>query len=209
MRVADNVFALDASKGSYVYVITGKEVVLIDTGLPHRRQGILKELQSMNIRMEDIKHILLTHHDIDHVGNAGFLQKKTGCNVWASKQDLPYICGERTRYGVKRVIEFLVRIARPINIDVYMENATVGDVRVIPTPGHTPGHVCLLYKDILFAGDLVHLKKGRLEPYPSFWNWDTSALMDSISKIAPLSFKWICPAHGTPLEKKAFLKLLV
>lgn len=209
MKVTDNVYALDASKGSYAYLIAGKETVLIDSGHPGQRKGILKELRSMNIRMEDIKHILLTHHDIDHVGNATFLQSITGSKVWASMRDLPYICGEMRRPGIKRIIESVAKIKTPENLHAYNQTEKVGEVEVIPTPGHTPGHVCLLYKDILFAGDLVHLSKGRLEPYPSFWNWDTAVMMASIKRIAPLPFKWICPAHGKPMEKKAFLEDLV
>jgi len=72
---------------------------------------------------------------------------------------------------------------------------------VIPTPGHTPGHVCLLYKDVLFAGDLVRTSKGQIEPMQSFINWDTDLSMESIRRVGDLPFKWICPAHGEPAKR--------
>lgn len=208
MKVTNDVFALNSTRGNYVYMIKGKEIILIDSGRPDQRKRILKELGSMNIKTEDIKHILLTHHDIDHIGSSGFLQSVTGCKVWSSKQDSPYILGEKRRPGIKRVIESIIKVRKPNDLHIYNEAEKIGGINIIPTPGHTPGHVCLLYKDVLFAGDLIHLSKGRVEPYSSFWNWDTSMLMNSIKKIADLPFKWICPAHGAPIAKEAFLKIL-
>lgn len=207
MKVTDNVFALDSTRGSYVYVIAGQDVMLIDSGRPDQRRRIIKELLAMGIKLGDIKHILLTHHDIDHAGGAGFLQRATNSQVWTSEQDSPYVSGELHRPGIKRMIEAVFRPKTPENLHVYGQDK-IGEVVVITTPGHTPGHVCLLYKDALFVGDLLHVSRGQLEPYPAFWNWDTPALMESIKRIAPLPFKWICPAHGKPVEKDALNSIL-
>ncbi|WP_374119145.1 MBL fold metallo-hydrolase [Clostridium sp. OS1-26] len=70
-----------------------------------------------------------------------------------------------------------------------------------PTPGHTPGHTCILYKDILFAGDLVDSRKGKLRSYPNM-NWDEAVLMESIKNISHFPFKWVCPAHGIPVVER-------
>ena len=40
----------------------------------------------------------------------------------------------------------------------------IGDIKIINTPGHTVGHVCLLYKDIMFVGDLFRTKNGEIIP---------------------------------------------
>ena len=76
MKVTDNVYALNATKGNYAYLIADKEIVLVDTGRPGQGKGILKELESLNIKPKDIKHILLTHHDVDHIGNPLCLKRK-------------------------------------------------------------------------------------------------------------------------------------
>jgi glyoxylase-like metal-dependent hydrolase (beta-lactamase superfamily II) len=200
MKVIDNVYAIDASRGSYVYVIKDKDIILIDSGFRLMRRGILKELKAIGIQPENIKHLLLTHPDIDHIGNAAFIQKLSGCTVWISKEDFPYLSGERKRTGIKRLVETVARPVIPANIKVYDPAESLNGVEVIPTPGHTPGHVCLLYRDILFAGDLLHLSKGRLEPYPSFWDWDTPMHLASVEKLKSLSYKWICPAHSSPIK---------
>ncbi|HYH02981.1 MAG TPA: MBL fold metallo-hydrolase, partial [Bacillota bacterium] len=69
-----------------------------------------------------------------------------------------------------------------------------------PTPSHTPGHVCMLYNGVLFAGDLFENKDGNLRPYPPAWNWDNNHMMESAGKVAQLPVKMVCPAHGLPVE---------
>jgi glyoxylase-like metal-dependent hydrolase (beta-lactamase superfamily II) len=208
MKVIDNVYALDATKGNYAYVIMGKEIVLVDTGRPGQGKGILKELDSMDIKPHEIKHILLTHHDVDHIGNLALLGAETGAKIWASKEDIPYICGEKNREGIKRLVSIIMRVKKPEKINLYPEDQEMGDIKVIPAPGHTPGHVCLLYNDVLFVGDLVRTSKGKVSPMKSIMNWNDSVLKESIAKIDNYDFEWICPAHGEPIKMDGQLKEL-
>ena len=204
-----DVFALDSTKGNYAYLILGEETVLVDTGRPGQGKGILNDLKSLNIEPHDIKHILITHHDVDHIGNLALLEKETGARVWASKEDIPYINGEKNREGIKKLVSFVMRIKKPENINPYPENQKILDIEVISTPGHTPGHVCLLYKDVLFAGDLIRTSKGQLSPMASFMNWNTSMSKGSIKKVADYDFEWICPAHGEPIKREEQLDKLI
>ncbi|AKN33417.1 hydrolase [Clostridium carboxidivorans P7] len=201
MKITDNVYALESTKGSYAYIILGKETILVDTGQMWQGKGILKELSAMNIKLQDIKHIVLTHHDLDHVGNAHMLQKVTNAKLWAAKEDIPYIKGYKNRPGIKRIFSFLFRVRKPENVYAYNKDIRIGDIEIIATPGHTPGHVCILYKDVLFAGDLVDSRKGQLRPYPNM-NWNKDELMKSIKSISNISFKWVCPAHGIPIKRE-------
>lgn len=200
MKVTDNVYALESTKGSYAYIILGKEKILVDTGQMWQGKAILKELSSMNVALEDIKHIVLTHHDLDHIGNAAMLEKLTKAKLWASSEDIPYIKGDKERPGIKKLFSCIFRADKPQDIYAYNKDIKISDIEIIETPGHTPGHVCILYKDILFAGDLVKSKKGNLIPYPNM-NWDETMLKDSIKGIAKIPFKWVCPAHGKPVER--------
>jgi glyoxylase-like metal-dependent hydrolase (beta-lactamase superfamily II) len=159
MKIEENVYVLESTKGSYSYLIDDKETILIDTGYPGKVKDILKEIESLNINPKNIKHILLTHHDVDHIGNAKFLQKETGATLWAPKEDIPYILGDKSRPGIKKVATFLMRVKKPEKVEAYTDQK-IDDIKIIPTPGHTPGHVSFLYKDILFAGDLVRNAYG-------------------------------------------------
>ena len=202
MKITDNVYMLDSSKGSYVYIVKGSETVLVDTGFPWKGKGMVRELEATGIKPQDIKHILLTHHDIDHIGNVFMLQRLTGARVWASAEDIPYIYGEKERHSFKKYLTRLFSIKVPEGISPYIPGEKLNGIEVIPTPGHTPGHVCLLYEDVLFIGDLLENKKGKLRPYPKAWNWDNEAVLKSVDKIADIPHKWICPAHGRPVLKE-------
>ena len=134
MRVTDEVYALDSTEGNYVYVILGEETILVDTGRPKNGEGILNDLKSMKIKPQDIKHILITHHDMDHVGSLAFLEQATGAKIWASKEDIPVICGEKNREGLKRIIKYIIKVKKPKNINSYPKDQKIGDIQVIPTP---------------------------------------------------------------------------
>jgi Zn-dependent hydrolases, including glyoxylases len=199
MKIKENVYALESTKGSYSYLIGDKEMILIDTGRPGKVKDILKEIKSLNVKPRDIKHILLTHHDVDHIGNAALLQKETGATLWASKKDMPYILGDKSRPGIKKLASLLMRVKKPEKIECYNDQE-IGNIEIISTPGHTPGHVSFLYKDILFAGDLVGSSNGVLKKLPKIGNSDEKSIKGSILKMNKYSFKWVCPAHGEPLE---------
>ena len=199
MKIEENVYALESTKGSYSYLINDNEAILIDTGNPGKVKDILKEIESLNINPGSIKHILLTHHDVDHIGNATLLQKETGATLWASKEDIPYILGNKSRPGIKKLVSLLMRVKKPEKIKSY-DDQKMNDIQIISTPGHTPGHVSFLYKDILFAGDLVGNSNGILKKPPKIGNSDEKSIKESILKMSEYSFKWVCPAHGEPLK---------
>jgi glyoxylase-like metal-dependent hydrolase (beta-lactamase superfamily II) len=200
MKITDDVYALDSTKGNYVYVILDEDIVLIDTGRSKNGLGIINDLKIMDIKPHDVKDILITHHDMDHIGSLAFLEQETSAKIWASNEDIPVICGKKNRDGIKRLIKYFIRIKKPKNITPYPENQRIGDIEIIPTPGHTRGHVCLLYKDILFVGDLLRTSNGKLTHMHSLMNWNDTLLNESIAKIAKYDFKWICPAHGEPIK---------
>lgn len=200
MKLAGNVHLLESTKGAYVYLIKGEESILVDTGLSFLGAGILRELEAMKVPLQSIRHILLTHYDLDHIGNAVMLQKRTGAKLWTSEEDAPYILGKKPRPGFKKYLPLLFRVKVPETISTFHDGDTIAGLRVIHTPGHTPGHVCLLYGEMLFAGDLVKNDKGRLIPYPAGWNWDNAMMQDSIRKMSGFPFRWVCPAHGRPVE---------
>jgi len=199
MKLSDNIYLLEASRGSYVYLIKGEETILIDTGLPFRSKGIVGEIKSLCPDPTEIRHILITHSDIDHIGNAYALQQLTGAKIWASAEDIPVITGVKDRSSFKKYLKYFFPVKVPEAIEPYRPGERICGVEILPTPGHTPGHVCLRYGDMLFAGDLLENKGGSLRSYPAAWNWNNEAMAESAAKIAELSVRWICPAHGLPV----------
>jgi glyoxylase-like metal-dependent hydrolase (beta-lactamase superfamily II) len=209
LKVTENVYALESTKGNYAYLIVNERVTLIDTGRPGQGKGILNELNSMDIKPKMIENILITHHDIDHVGSLALLEKETGASILASKEDIPYICGDKSRHGIKKYFSFIMKTKKPEKILPYPEDQLIGDINVILTPGHTPGHVCLLYNNVLFVGDLLRTSKGKLSPMMSFMDWNTHMSRKSIRKVIDYNFEWICPAHGEPIKRDGQLDQLI
>lgn len=201
MEVCPGIYALDSTRRSYAYLILGDPAILVDTSMPGSAEKILEEIRTLGISPRDISHIVLTHHDIDHIGSAAALRKATGAKLWASAGDLPFIEGRQHRPGIKRMVEIMMRADTP-EVDAVFDNhdAPMG-LTVVPTPGHTPGHVAFLYNNVLFAGDMVMVRGNALRPSPGIITWNTTLLRDSIDRTAALPFDWICPAHGQPMQR--------
>lgn len=199
MKITENVYQIDSAKQSNCYIIMNEVVILIDTGLPVFGKGILKELDQLNIK-DKLDYILLTHHDMDHIGNLTLIEKETQGHIFASKEDIPYITNSKKREGFKKIMAAIIRHKSPKNIKSFPENNILNNIQIIKTPGHTPGHVCLLYKDVLFIGDLFETKNDTVKETSSFWNRDSEMNKKSIEKILEYKFNWICPGHGNPIK---------
>ncbi|UWD48694.1 MBL fold metallo-hydrolase [Clostridioides difficile] len=202
MKIKENVLMLDSTRGANCFIVFDKEITLIDTGLPFMGKGIIKELEILGIQLTDIKHILLTHHDVDHMSNIKLLKEHTGAKVWAHMEDIPFIIGEKERPGFKKFIGKTISKRIIKDVEPYRDDMQVGNIKIIHTPGHTPGHVCMLFEDVLFAGDLVKNKKGNIIPYPNLWNWDSEKMMKSVNDLENLKYNWICMSHGSPCAKE-------
>ena len=176
-------------------------MVLIDTNFSFNKNAILKELKENQISIEQIKHIILTHGDLDHIGNAGNFEALSSATVWAGIEEIPYIMGKKERPGFKKYLAKVMRPKKPKEIKPLKDGDKVCEIEVVSTPGHTPGHICLIYDGVLFAGDLVEERDGMPIPYPVKWNWDTSILFQSIEKLQAYPFEWVCMGHGNPVKR--------
>lgn len=159
-----------------VYILgdTGtKEAVIIDPGdEPELLIGILKK-NGLNL-----KHILLTHGHIDHVGAVKELKDSTGATVVMDKEDT--FLYENLQ---KQASLFFMDSPAVTEIDTLLdegeEEIMLGNIRciVIHTPGHSPGSVSYYFPDMLFTGDtLFRDGVGRTD----LWGGSYDALGDSI-----------------------------
>ncbi|MCL2471953.1 MAG: MBL fold metallo-hydrolase [Propionibacteriaceae bacterium] len=198
MQITHDVYAIDASRGSYSYAFRSSDgVTLIDSSIPGRARGIADELAAHD--MGDVVRILITHHDVDHVGNAAELQKQYGCDVFISETDMPYAQGTVSRPGIKGLIGVLVHAGRSTQFTP-LPAEEINGIEILHTPGHTPGHVCYLYNRVLFAGDLLNSHNDVLRPSQPAMTWNKEFVKESITSLAAVEFDWVCPAHGQPVK---------
>jgi glyoxylase-like metal-dependent hydrolase (beta-lactamase superfamily II) len=199
MKIASGIFRLEHSRFSHIYYLYD-EKILIDTGLPFRAELILKELTALGGK---VKNILLTHHDVDHTGNVRCIEKATGATVWIGSEDAPFLLGKKHRPGRKRIIEALLHVDPPSGYTAFPAGtqSRIGNVDIIPAPGHTPGHHIFRYKNFLFSGDLFREKNSRIIGMSKTMNWDNEIARRSVGLLVTLDFEIVCPSHGDPVKK--------
>jgi glyoxylase-like metal-dependent hydrolase (beta-lactamase superfamily II) len=194
--------------GCRVYYIARPEPMLVDTGAVGRATALLRDLASIGVQPINVRKIILTHHHLGHTGALWELKRRSGAMALAHKADAQYITGKRarreTRRGVERVFHsamvrvgfgdaMLVAIERTID-----DGEDINGWRVIHTPGHTPGHICLHRRDVLISGDMIMASAGGFQPAPAQTNVDPVAYRASLKTLAQLEFEMILPAHNPP-----------
>lgn len=175
------------------YILVSEETsecVIIDPGGEAER--ILEEVVSMGLT---VKTILNTHGHGDHNGAVAAVKEATGATYAIHEKDLDLL-----NSGVQWLAQMMPDVRPPPEPDWYVKNddiIQVGDVklRVIETPGHTPGGVCYYGDGVLFTGDtLFQGSIGRFD----MPGGDGPLLLQGILRrlmILPVDTK-VYPGHG-------------
>ncbi|WP_010258600.1 MBL fold metallo-hydrolase [Treponema primitia] len=207
MNITEGVYSLDCAGYGHVFYLEDEQA-LIDTGLPNKGNRILQELSCLGIKPEDIRRILLTHHDVDHAGNVRFLEEKTGAEVFIGKEDLPYLMNQAARPGIKKYLQKFLHVVPPKYCKPLEAPGNSVAIQMYHTPGHTPGHHVFLYGGVLFAGDLFRIEGTHIKKIPSRMNWNGELLANSISLLKKIPFTLVCPSHGNPMTREKLLPLI-
>ena len=139
-----------------------------------------------------------THHLVDKIKQSGGL----AYIFLTHRDDVADAAKYAREFGAKRIMHRLERHAQPdseIIIDGTEPVTISPEFVVIPTPGHTRGHCCLLVRDrFLFTGD--HLDWDRdarqLDASPAYCWYSWPQQVESIERLLAYSFEWILPGHG-------------
>jgi glyoxylase-like metal-dependent hydrolase (beta-lactamase superfamily II) len=165
------------------FVVAGPGgVVLVDTCIPGSAELIGKAVVHVGAQWSDVTDIVLTHRHFDHTGGlAETAELASGATIWAGAEDAPEIPSEGGR------------AVRPL-----AEGQPVGSLRVLRTPGHTPGHVSLLNKEssLLLIGDLVGSVDGVLSFGPAAFMADPALNQRSLQRMVDLEPERILFSHG-------------
>jgi glyoxylase-like metal-dependent hydrolase (beta-lactamase superfamily II) len=195
-QLTENVYVVRTLISNFYIYTDGENTVCFDTGyLPII---IKRALRKINIKMDSISHIFLTHSDYDHVG--GIKLFKNG-QVYLSVDEEKMITFKKPRV----LLLFNKRIKRKYQLLNDGDITYVGKIKVksITTPGHTPGSMSYLVNDsILFTGDTLTIRNGKIKPF--FWlqNMSTTLQKESIKKLLKMdNIKFIFTGHTGYLKK--------
>jgi glyoxylase-like metal-dependent hydrolase (beta-lactamase superfamily II) len=215
----------------------GSETTLIDTGVsrPRPRQALRQQLGGFGA----IDNVLLTHWHPDHAGLAGDIQAESGATVYVHEADAPLVAQDETamasfrerqlrwfdEWGIPadKRDELLERIAgdgalsgEPADIESFQdgERLAIGgvDLKVLPTPGHTAGHVCFGYETDdgreAFVGDaILPVYTPNVGGADVRVNRPLETYVATLRRIVDWDFDRVWPGHRdvieTPTERAA------
>ncbi|MBZ5494901.1 MAG: MBL fold metallo-hydrolase [Acidobacteriia bacterium] len=123
--------------------------------------GILRTARDLDLQLG---HILVTHAHPDHVNGLEELLETTDARIYLNAEEISYMREMAARYQVP--IEFIDRRAGNIQSVSDNDEIRIGKVpvRVLHTPGHTPGSQCFLVEKNLFSGDTLFIDAcGRVD----------------------------------------------
>ena len=201
-------------------------------GTPDARTALTAALQRAELSIENLRTIVLTHHHPDHVGLSGELQEQSGARVYMHPIDeasvqiiwsgtMPDRFGRvshfLTQHGLPptelwfsqvepKVMHNIIRVP-PHEAFTLVEDGKYIELageryRVIWTPGHSDGHICLFRErdGAFLAADHV---LPRITPnvglYSPYDRQDPLGdYLDSLKKVSTLPASIVLPGHGEP-----------
>lgn len=172
------------------------ETAVVDPGADGDR--LLEKLSEKELRCTKI---LLTHAHFDHIMSLEMVRRATGAKVYVHTDDAKLLCDDERNLAKGFTGESLS--CRPA--DILLSNGdivTLGEekLRVLHTPGHTPGSVCYITDGAILSGDTLF--RGDIGRY-DLPGGDYDALIRSLAKLSALTGEYkIYPGHGasTSLE---------
>lgn len=169
---------------AYILYRSG-EAALVDTGQAGSAPSIRAALSGVGLNWGSVRHVILTHRHPDHVGSASA--------VAALAPEASFYIGA----GDADAVADLGGDGPALATD----GDDIFDLRIISTPGHTPGHISVLDESagVLVAGDAMNRADGALTGSNPSFTADEVAANESIQKLAGFDFETILFGHADPI----------
>ncbi|WP_207422770.1 MBL fold metallo-hydrolase [Desertivirga brevis] len=207
----------------------GQDLILIDCGYPGFLTKIENAVQETGFSMSEITAIVITHHDLDHVGSLSRIRcRYPWIKVYSSAIEAAFIEGrERAPRLVQAealfetldeqqkvyALEFqkTLESIEAAKVDGFLSEGESPwpDLLIIETPGHTPGHLSLFHhpSNTVIAGDAVVIGDGEPDIANPEYTLDLPAAISSVEKLAKIGAERILCFHGGELNEGAGDKL--
>lgn len=209
MELSPNLHWLNDRISNLYLIVENEALTLIDAGWPNRQHLVLNAIQEIGRSPSNLTRIIITHADVDHVGSLAAIQSATGAKIYASAATTDFLI--RGEYPKHLPWYLQIPIDRFWNINPFpaslIETITDGDtlpvmngLNVIATPGHTPDHHAFFCPSagILFTGDALVTRGGRINLSPSRFTDDREAAVQSAIRLLELAPAIIASGHGRP-----------
>lgn len=183
-------------------VQTGDTVALIDSGSD--KEAGRKVRQHLDARGLKLSAIYNTHSNADHIGGNQYLQRQTGCAVYAPGVEAAFtrdpILEPSFLYGgcPPKPLRHKFLLAQPSGVQVLDPKAC--PLEVIPLPGHFFDMVGYRTEDdVVFLADCLSSRE-TLEKYRVSFVYDVAAYLDTLDRVAAMEAALFVPAHAAATE---------
>jgi glyoxylase-like metal-dependent hydrolase (beta-lactamase superfamily II) len=204
-----------------VYLVeTSEGVTVIDAGLAGHWGELLAELSLMGRTVDEVKGVILTHGDSDHIGFAERLRRDHGVPVYVHAADAtrakggPKPANTKQPMGLAGLLGFIAYSLRKGGLRTTYLTEVIevheGDIldlpgapQVIGLPGHSEGSIAIYVPpvDAVFVGDgftTRHVLTGKQGLQPAPFTDDPERAITSLEGLIATGAKWVLPGHGAP-----------
>jgi glyoxylase-like metal-dependent hydrolase (beta-lactamase superfamily II) len=210
MEVAEGVHQIQML-GADSFLVAEERLTLIDAGMVGSRRMLDRHLRGMGRSIDELERIICTHGHPDHIGGVNELVRgRDDVEVLIHPADLEGLqlplrgALARSPDGGGRRGRLIQYLTRAPEHCTPIEDGDVipvlGGLRVVHTPGHTPGSVCLYAERLrlLFTGDVLQVIRGRLTYASWFFSHDHAGARASVERLAALEVDTIALSHYPP-----------
>lgn len=197
--------------GADAFLLVEDRLTLIDAGMVGSRIMLERYLRRIGRRLDELDRIICTHGHPDHIGGIQDLVRGRGdvrvlvhpADLVGLRLPLREALARTSERSVRRgrLIQYLTRAPQDCTpIDDGALLPMLGGLRVIHTPGHTPGSICLYVERLrlLFTGDVLQVIRGRLTYASTFFSHDHAEARASVERLAALDVDAIALSHYPP-----------
>ena len=201
-------------------VDTAEGITVIDAGLPGHWHDLRAELKSMGRSLAEIKGVILTHGDSDHVGFAERLRREHGVPVYVGSSDAsrakggPKPANAKQSMKLSAALGFFAYTIRKNGLRAtYLKEVVEvhdretldlpGAPQIIGLPGHSEGSIAIYMPvvDAVFVGDGLttrHVLTGQTGPQRAPFTDEPDQALRSLRALLPTNATWVLPGHGAP-----------
>ncbi|HVM27032.1 MAG TPA: MBL fold metallo-hydrolase [Mycobacteriales bacterium] len=213
VQMADGVWRIPLAPRDFLnaFLLEGDDgtLTLVDAGTKASPRRVLAALAQLGKAPQDVTHLLLSHAHNDHTGGAAAVQRATGSRVATHDTEAAYVREGRmptpdsATWGgllMARLPRVASGFAR-VDVDDTFTDGNVlplaGDISVVHTPGHTPGHCSFLHRrsGVLLASDAIFNVRGLRYPFRSSC-FDLTSMRASAARLGELDYDVAAFAHG-------------